>query len=408
MSAPGSVVIVGSSVAAISAADALRQRGFAGRLVVVGDEDHLPYDRPPLSKGLLSGDTEPTSLALHGADHYAKHSIELRLGSPAVSLDTTDLAVHLGNGRVVAADRVIIATGASARTLTPAGAARGVITLRNLDDGLRLRSALAQASSVAIVGGGFIGAEVASSAAKLGLAVTIVEADRLPLLGRLGVGVAQALTDAHHAAGVEVRTDTLALGIDSVDGSPRVLVSSGSSVVADVVVVGLGVTPNTAWLAGSGLEIDDGIVCDEYGRTSARNVYAVGDVASWRDPWTGRHQRVEHWTSAKEQSQVVAFNVVAEEDQLRPYVPLPYVWSDQHGSRLQVLGRPAADEEVVVVHGALDQRSFVVVYGRNGQVTGAAARDAVRELARYRKAVALGAALSEVGDVASSVQKVAP
>lgn len=404
----GSVVIVGSSIAGVSAADVLRERGFTGRVIVIGSEDRLPYDRPPLTKGLLTGKVTAAAIALHNVEHYVQQNIELVLGSAAVALDPKGPAVQLADGRVIPGDCVIIATGATACRLRGSpGSDDGVFTVRDLDDGLKLRSSLLAASNVAVIGGGFIGAEVASSAAELGRSVTIVEAEHLPLLGRLGPAVAAALNAAHLANGVDVRTDTLAQQIFSVDSRHRVAVSPGAPVDADLVVVGLGVTPNTEWLAGSGVKIDDGVICDEFGRTSVTNVYAIGDVAAWRDPRSGRFQRIEHWTNAKEQARLVASNLVAGDAPQRAHEPVPYVWSDQHGHRLQVLGWPDGGDETVVVHGALDAPSFVVLYVRDEHVSGAAGRDAVAQMARLRKAVAESAPLSDFTPFSLATRQVA-
>ncbi|MWA03513.1 hypothetical protein F8568_024650 [Actinomadura sp. LD22] len=381
---PREIVIVGASVAGVAVADELRRLGYEGAVTLVGDEPHLPYDRPPLSKDLLTGRTGPDRILLREPGHYADRGIDLVLGVPAVGLRGTHVA--LSDGRVLAPGAVVIATGARAR---PLGEPRPtLVTLRGLDDGLHLRRRLADAPRLVIAGGGFIGAEVAASARALGVDVTLIEAAPLPFAHLLGGQVAAALLRPHRDAGVRVLTGAPVQRVDHVDGSERVHLPDGRVVHGDLVLAGIGSLPNTGWLDGSGLSIGDGVLCDATGATGVPGVYAVGDVAAWYEPEAGRHVRHEHWTGATEQARSVAARILGREPKAAPGAGVPYLWSDQYGSRIQALGRPEVADEIQVVRGSLEADSFAVLYGREGRLVGAAGRDAAAHVMRHRQAIA--------------------
>lgn len=335
------VVVVGSSIGGVRTAQALRTDGFDGAIVLVGREVALPYDKPPLSKQLLAGswDTERITLLDAGAAEQA--GIELRLGVGAARLDVAGRRVLLADGTALGYDAVVVATGASARP-SPWAAGSGVHVLRSLADATALRRDLDATGPVVVVGGGFIGAEVAATARALGREVTVVDPLPAPIGRVVGDAVAEHFTALHHRHGVATR---FGVGVEDVRGRAgdlRVRLTDGTELAAGTVVVGIGATPDDAWLHDSGLPIDDGVVCDEHGRAAvAHGVYAVGDVARWFHPGHGQHVRVEHWTNAVEQAAVVAHNVAHPAD-LRAHRPVGYVWSDQYDWRVQIVGRPAA------------------------------------------------------------------
>lgn len=292
------VAVVGASLAGLSAARSLRKQGYDGRLVVIGDEPHRPYDRPPLSKEFLAGKIGEVDLALEaeGEDLRA----EWLLGVRAAGFDRGDRAVRLADGRSVRADGVVIATGATARMLPGGEGLAGVHTLRTLDDARALRADLALGGRLVVIGGGFIGAEVASTAYGMGLDVTVVEAARTPLAGPLGEVMGGVVSTLHADHGVRL---LCGVGVKGLSGQTRVeavLLEDGRSIPADTVVVGVGARPCVEWLDGSGVELEDGVKCGVDGRTSVAGVVAVGDCASWYDPYAGIHRRVEHWTGARE------------------------------------------------------------------------------------------------------------
>ena len=346
--APERVVVVGSSVGGIRAAQSLRSAGFTGEVVVVGAEDVVPYDKPPLSKQALSGEQAPGDIALLGEGDWTAEGLEPRLGSAAVALDPSRKHVVLADGELVAYDALVIATGARARTLECGEPL--VHTVRELRDTLSLRERLSHGAPVVVVGSGFIGAEVASTARQLGLDVTIVEAAPEPFSGALGPEVAALVADLHRQAGVSVIGGAAVSKIEPLpDGTGVVHLSDGRRLAAGSVVVGIGVTPNTEWLESSGLPLANGVVTDEHCRVhGSDNVFAIGDVASWFDVRIGQHRRVEHWTNAVEQASLVAHNLLHADDK-QPYVRAPYFWSDQHGVKIQMTGRIRSADRVEVL-----------------------------------------------------------
>jgi 3-phenylpropionate/trans-cinnamate dioxygenase ferredoxin reductase subunit len=388
---PREIVIAGASVAGVGVADELRRLGYDGRLILLNAESHAPYDRPPLSKGLLTGKTSAERVALRAPGHFADHAIDLRTGVAAARLSPgPELA--LTTGEVLRPDAVVIATGARARRLrrTPYGTAAAP-AVRDLDDALWLRDRLAGRPRLVVIGGGFVGAEVAASARGLGLDVTMIEAAPLPLAGLVGEEAARALLRPHRDAGVRVLCGVPVTGVErSRDGTERVALADGRVVTGDLVVAGLGAVPNTEWLTGSGLDTEDGVGCDATGATALPGVYAAGDAAAWPDPRSGRRARHEHWTRAREQARTVAARLLGRE------APAPgpaYFWSDQYGRRVQSLGDTARADTVQVVHGHLGADSWVALYGRGGRLTGAVGYNAAAALMRHRPAVAEGAPL---------------
>ncbi|MFI2301711.1 NAD(P)/FAD-dependent oxidoreductase [Actinacidiphila glaucinigra] len=382
------VLVVGASLAGLSAARALRAQGYDGRLVVVGGEPHRPYDRPPLSKEFLAGQADEAALALEadGEDLGA----EWLLGTRAVALDPGTRSVGLADGRTVTADGVVVATGAAARTLSGAPAGSGVHTLRTLDDARALRADLARGGRLVVIGGGFIGAEVASTAYALGLDVTVVEAAPTALSGPLGEAMGGVVSGLHSDHGVRLLCGTGVRGTGT-DGEGRVaavVLADGRRLPADTVVVGVGARPCTEWLAGSGIEIGDGVLCGADGRTSLPGVVAVGDCAAWYDPAAGAHHRVEHWTGALERP-AAAVSALLSGGAGRQRVPRPpYFWSDQYGVRIQFAGRAAGADTVTVEEGAPEGRDVLAVYRRGGVPVAVLGMNRPRSFTRWRKRLA--------------------
>jgi 3-phenylpropionate/trans-cinnamate dioxygenase ferredoxin reductase subunit len=378
-----SVAVVGGSLAGLRAVEALRRLGFEGRIDWIGAEPHAPYDRPPLSKQVLRGEWEPERIAL-ARGGLGPLAAELHFGARATRLDTERRQVEIEGGASFAWDGLVIATGASPRTLPNQPELSGVFVLRTLDDALAIRAALAKGPRVCIVGGGFIGAEVAASCRQLGLDVTMIEALGNPMELALGPSLGALFAAIHRDHGVDVRTGVTVAAIEGEGAVTHVRLADGDLVPTDVVIVGIGVRPETAWLAGSGVEIADGVVCDRSCATSVPGVVAAGDVARFASARYGESLRLEHWTNAVEQAEAAVATLLhgANAD---PFDPVPYVWSDQYDVKLAVAGRPRARDEMRVIDGSFEQRRFVAVYGHAGRLTGAVGMNRMRKLMDLRK-----------------------
>ncbi|MGX1480689.1 UNVERIFIED_CONTAM: NADPH-dependent 2,4-dienoyl-CoA reductase/sulfur reductase-like enzyme [Streptomyces canus] len=383
------VAVVGASLAGLSAARSLRKQGYDGRLVVIGDELHRPYDRPPLSKEFLAGTLGEAELALEvdGEDLRA----EWLLGVRATGLDHAARTLRLADGRKVQADGVVIATGAAARTLPGSEGLAGVHTLRTLDDARALRDELSRGGRLVVIGGGFIGAEVASTAYALGLDVTVVEATPTPLAGPLGETMGAIVSALHTDHGVRLECG---VGVKGLSGETRVdavLLEDGRGIPADIVVVGVGACPNVEWLEGSGIALDNGVKCGADGRTSLAGVVAVGDCANWYDPRAGHHRRIEHWTGARERPDAAVATLLAG-GAVDPGVPRPpYFWSDQYGVKIQFAGYAAGADTVTVEAGTADHRDVLAVYRRAGNPVAVLGMNQPRLFTRWRKQLATAA-----------------
>ncbi|OBI50836.1 NAD(P)/FAD-dependent oxidoreductase [Mycobacterium sp. E787] len=365
------VVVVGAGVAGTRAAETLRQEGYDGGLTIVGAERHAPYHRPPLSKKLLTGQVHRA-----GVDLAPQFELEARVlrGASAIKLDLSSRTVHLRDENQDLAlqfDGLVIASGATPRQWPGAPVPDGVLTLRTVEDCLAIRERLGSRARVVVVGGGFIGAEVAASCRSIGLDVVLVEKAASPLLAALGKELAPRWAELHRQHGVDVR---LGVGVEAFVGNGRVeavRLTDGSRVPADVVIVGLGVTPATDWLDGSGLRVDDGVVCDATGAaegdTGDAAVVAAGDVARWWHPLYERHLRTEHWDDAGRQGAVAARTLLAGPDRAETFDELPYFWSDQYDVKVQMLGVPTGYDEIEVIEGDPDAWEFVAAYGLGGR-----------------------------------------
>jgi 3-phenylpropionate/trans-cinnamate dioxygenase ferredoxin reductase subunit len=382
------IVIVGASLSGLRAAEALRQKGFAGKIVLVGAEDREPYDRPPLSKEVLRGEWEPERTALTRDGSLQELDLELRLGIRATALDASSRQIELSGGERIDFDGLVIATGATPRTLGTQPPKRGVYTLRTLDDCLAIRRDLEGSPRVAVVGAGFIGAEVAATCRSRGLDVTLVEPMPVPFGPSLGEDVGRALCDEHRDRGVDLR---LGVGVSDFEGGDHVTgvqLEDGNRIDADVVIVGIGVLPETGWLESSGLELGNGVVCDATCATSLPGVVAAGDIARWPNPlFDGASMRIEHWSNAAEQARHAIDTLLAGEAGGAPFAPVPFVWSDQYDLKIQSAGYAAGFDVSKIVHGSLKERKFVKLYGRKGRLAAAVAFGEPRRLIGYRRSL---------------------
>jgi len=383
------IVIVGASLAGLRAAEELRTAGHPGTITIVGDEPHRPYDRPPLSKQVLTGAKPPESTALQVASGSIDGlGLDWRLGVSATGLDLGDRTVLLAGGERLAFDGLVIATGAAPRRLPGTDHIAGVHTLRTLDDSIAIRTALeAGPRRVAVVGAGFIGAEVAASTRSLGVEVSLIEALPVPLERGLGPQMGSVVADVHREHGVDVHLGVGVVLIEGADRVERIRLTDGSVLDVDLVVVGIGVSPNTEWLEGSGLTLDNGVLCDAT-CLAAPGVVAAGDVARWPNERFGEVMRVEHWDNAIEMGGHAARTLLG---QAEAYAPVPWFWSDQYDRKIQLAGRAAADDVVEVVSGSVEERRFVAFYGRAGRIVGVLGMSQPAKVMRWRGLVEDGA-----------------
>lgn len=378
------VAVVGGSLAGLSSVRALRTQGFDGRIVVIGDEPHRPYDRPPLSKEFLAGKVTAADIALEDDDEDLE--AEWLLGVRAASLELPERSVVLADGARVRVDGLVIATGARARNLAGAQGLAGIHTLRTLDDALALRTELEPGRRLVVIGAGFIGAETASTASALGLDVTIVEAMATPLAGPLGLEMGDVVGSLHADHGVRLLCGT---GVRRFTGPERVdgvELDDGRILPADLVLVGVGAQPNVEWLQGSGLVLGNGVVCDAGGLTSVPGVVAVGDCAAWYDNRLARPHRVEHWTGALDRPKR-AVTTLLSGDSAGPDVAPAYFWSDQYDVRIQFAGHAASADVVTVEDGDPADRSFLAIYRRDGEPVAVLGMNQPRAFTRWRRAL---------------------
>jgi 3-phenylpropionate/trans-cinnamate dioxygenase ferredoxin reductase subunit len=376
-----SIVVAGGGAAGVAAAEALRAEGFAGPLTLVCGEPELPYDRPPLSKQVLTGAWDPGRTRLREASHYVDKGIRIVHGR-ARALDLTKRTVQLDEGSVLGFDGLIIATGVRPRTLAAGHDLAGVHVLRCLADTAAQRTALEHSSHVVIVGAGFLGMEVAASARVLGLEVTVVDPLAQPMIRQVGPLVGAAVAALHRSAGVIVRTDVGVTEITGEDGHVTgVRLDDGSALQADCVLVAIGAVPETEWLGGSGLRLRDGVDCDEFLK-AADGVYAAGDAASWASARYRRRVRVEHRMNATEMGTCAARNLLGAAS---PFDPVPYFWSDQYKVKLQVHGDLTASDTVTVEEGAIGDPKFVALFHRDGVPTAVLGWNAAARMPAYRK-----------------------
>lgn len=384
------LIVVGASLAGMRAVQTARKAGFTGPLTLVGGEEHLPYDRPPLSKAYLDDD-EPTHPEFPASANMAADlDLDLRMGTWATSLDGERKVLGLSTGEELDYRSVIIATGASPRTLPGSEGISGVHCLRTLDDAMAIRSALEAGARTVVIGAGFIGSEIASGARKRGLSATILEALPVPLVRSVGEEMGKACAELHLSNGTDLRCSVKVTGLESADGKVTgVTLDDGSTVPADLVVVGIGVIPNTGWLKGSGVTLDErdgAIVCDETLNAGLPGVYAAGDVARFPNKlFDGEMMRVEQWTNANEQGTLAAKNAVNPAE-AQPSAAVPYFWSDWYGHRIQFVGIPQSDE-IRVVSKELGEEKFLALYRRGDRLTGCISIDRPAQIMKYRRQI---------------------
>jgi 3-phenylpropionate/trans-cinnamate dioxygenase ferredoxin reductase component len=377
--APRCIVVVGGGVAAERCVHGLRERGYDGRIVMVMREPNLPYDRTLVSKDLLGPDGPSVRCELQEPDGFERLRVDVHRATAARRLDVPTRRVWLSHGGSVRYDRLIICTGGE--PVVPAPLAHpAALALRELRDAEALRAALDRGGPIAIVGGGFIGGEVASAAVARGLPVTLIEALEQPLARVVGAEVGARVAALHRAAGVEVMTGAPATEIRRSNGALEVTLRGGEAVRAAAVLVGAGMRPATRWLADSPVRVDDGIVTDSACRTEVPDVLAAGDCARWHNPRFGGLMRVEHWDTARRHGAAVAGAALGDDT---PFAPLPFFWSDQHGVKLQWVGYAASWDEVEIDDG--DEPGFLARYRRGGRLVAVFAAGRPRAIAAARR-----------------------
>ncbi|GAC1400036.1 MAG: FAD-dependent oxidoreductase [Mycobacterium sp.] len=382
-------MIIGGGLAATRTAEQLRRSEYAGPVTIASEEDHLPYDRPPLSKEVLRAETD--DVTLRPAEFYHENDITVLLGNAARTVDTDAKTVALADGCSIGYDELIIATGLVPKRIPSFPDLPGIHVLRSYDESLKIRAEAGSARNAVVVGAGFIGCEVAASLRGLGVDVVLVEPQPAPLASVLGVQIGSLVARLHRAEGVDVRCDVGVAEVLGTDKVEKVRLADGTELDADLVVVGIGSHPATGWLEGTGLEVDNGVVCDEVGWASATHVWAIGDVASWRHI-RGHQVRVEHWSNVADQVRVLVPAMLGHD---APGVAsVPYFWSDQYDVKIQCLGEPEATDVVHVVQD--DGRKFLAFYERDGVVAGVVGGGMPGKVMKVRSKIAAGAPISDV------------
>lgn len=400
----GPVVVVGAGLAGLRVVERLRSKGFDGELVMIGDEAHAPYDRPPLSKAALSSADVLPPKHFRDADRLAALNLRLELGRTVVALNVEDRLLELSDGASIGYGTLVIATGVRARVPGGIEPRPGWFTLRTHDDAAGLKDALAGTDHLVVLGAGFLGCEAAASARALGVRVTLIEGLPQPLSRVVGDEIGARVAELHRSAGVDLR---LGRTVAAVHGGPGVGSGVGSGVESvelddgeiietSLVLCAIGAAPNVEWLAGSGVTVDNGVLVDEFGRTGVPGVWAVGDVARYPHPHSELPVRLEHWTNAGETAIAVADNVLAGAEPSVRLGGVPYFWSDQYSWKLQCLGLPSGSDELTVVDGNLAEGRFLAVYSRAGVVTGVIGNGTPGALMRCKAVLSGGSTLTQV------------
>jgi 3-phenylpropionate/trans-cinnamate dioxygenase ferredoxin reductase component len=355
----GRVAIVGGSVAGLAVAETLREKGFDGAICIVGADIRPCYDRPPLSKRIFRDETELAAISLYDPARLRELELDIKLGVAATSVDLAGRKVALASGEEVAFDELVIATGVAPIPV------QGGMTLRDAQDALRLGEELARAKRVVVIGAGVLGCEIAALCVGQGKRTTMLDRLPGPMTDRVGPMVAARIEAMHAARGVEM---LFGVSVKAIEGNSakRVVLEDGRALEADLVVVAVGARPATEWLRGSGIPLKNGILCDAHCR-AAPGVHAAGDVANWFNPRFGRHMRIEHRMNATEQGIAVAADILGEREE---FAPIPYFWTDQYDSKLQVHGLIGSDAETFVLAGDLESDNFLIGYRRNGRIEG--------------------------------------
>lgn len=393
--------MVGASLAGLSAARAARAQGFTGRLIIIGDEQHRPYDRPPLSKDFLLGTMTAEDLFLENEDE-GLHA-EWILGVGAVGLDAETRTIELADGRSVTADGIVIATGARCRQLPALKGLDNVFYLRTIADAQGLAPRLVPGNRMVVIGAGFIGAEAASVAASRGMDVTMINNNQVPFTAQLGADMGATVAKLHTAHGVDLVCGVGIEDFDTADGEVTGLrLADGRHIPADVVVVGIGAEPNVEWLEGSGIQLQDGVLCDSMGRSSVQGIVAVGDCAAWFEDKLGRHRRVEHWTGALERAALAVQALLDDDAPQQPLKP-PYFWSDQHGVKIQFAGHSAGYDRLEIEAGDPEKYSFLAVYYQGEIPVAALGMNQPRLFTKWRRSIGKPVAKPVPAGLASAV-----
>ena len=389
MTTTGGIVIVGGGLAAARTAEQLRRSEYTGPITIVSDEDHLPYDRPPLSKEVLRSETD--DVTLKPAEFYDENDITVLLGKAARAIDVTAQTVTLSDGSELGYDELVIATGLVPKRIPSFPDLEGIHVLRSFDESLALREQAASARNAVVVGAGFIGCEVAASLRGLGVHVALVEPQPSPLASVLGEQIGALVARLHRAEGVDVRCGVGVAEVRGTEKVQKVVLGDGTELDADLVVVGIGSHPATEWLDGTGIDVDNGVVCDAAGRASAPHVWAIGDVASWRHT-LGHQVRVEHWSNVADQARALVPAMLGNDAPAAASVP--YFWSDQYDVKIQCLGEPEAGDVVHIVED--DGRKFLAYYERDGVVAGVVGGGMPGKVMKSRAKIAAGAPIADV------------
>ena len=380
-------VIVGANLAGGRAAQALRKEGFDGRLILIGAEPDPPYERPPLSKEYLRGEAPKEKLFIVPPAFYDENDIELRLGEEAKRIDVQERAVELDSGERVSFDALLLATGGRARALPIPGVdLEGVYYLRHVGDSESIAAELQEGRRLVVIGAGFIGSEVAASARMKGLDVTMLEIAPVPLERALGRELGGIFAEIHRDHGIDLRTSE---GVERFEGAQRVervIATSGAAIDCDLVVIGVGIIPNTEIAEGAGISVNNGIVVDEYCRTDVDGIFAAGDVANFYSPILDERLRIEHWANAQSQGRAAALNMLGRKE---PYNEVPWFWSDQYDLNMQLVGHaPSWDE--VVFRGSVSERTFTAFYLKDGRLRAALAVNRFRDIRPSRELIKAG------------------
>lgn len=388
------ILIVGAGLGAFRVADQLRRRGYSSRITVLGAEHHLPYDRPPLSKQVLRG--EAASSEFPGIEEL---EVEWVLGTRALSLDIAGKSVLADDGKSYGYDTLVLAPGGRPRTLPHLGTGPGMHVLRTIDDAVALRESIRSEGQLIIIGAGFIGCEIAASARQIGASVDLVEALPAPLIRVLGPSAAAKVSALHSKQGVRLHTEaTVEQVLRNAEGRVcGVRLADGTEIEGDNLVVAIGISPETEWLSGSGVELQDGIVCDNTGQTSVANIYALGDAAQWWHDLAGEHRRVEHWTTTADQAAAIAANIAQDAVNLpESLTAAPYFWSDQYDIKIQGIGfiDPAATVDELSI-----RDRTVLLYSRDGIVRGVVGFSIPGAVMRTKALIERGAPLQEAIDL---------
>lgn len=405
MSGSATYVIVGAGQAGGRAAEAMRAAGFEGRIIMVGAEAYRPYERPPLSKQVLTGEAAPDTAFLRPADYYADAGIELKLGVRAAAIDRANARLELADGERLAYDKLLLATGSRVRRLSlPGSELEGVHYLRDMDDSRAIADALSRGARVVIVGGGYIGLEVAAAARKRDCAATVLEAADSLMRRQVARELGDWYTDLHRAKGVEVVTGAAVEAFEGGERVEAVRCADGGRYPADRVVVGVGVVPNVELAAEAGLAVDDGIRVDEYGRTDDPAIFAAGDVTRHPNPVLGRRVRLESWQNAQNQAAAAARTMAGEATR---YAQVPWFWSDQYDVNLQMLGLPEAWDDLIR-RGEPALGRFSLFYVQAGRIVGVNAVNNARDIGPARKMMETGVVPDAelLGDAQTSLKKV--